>query len=162
MQHNELSPVTLCMAKAGLTAGTTTTYTTANTVTYSIGSRLYSKTAVTNGATPTTDALTSAAFKPISANQISVVVFGFDATGAIKCAQGDVQAMDASGTPIVWPSYPQLTAADTVCPFGYLVLKAGSTVVGTFTFGTNNLSAITGMTYTFQDVAALTGRPVIS
>jgi predicted secreted protein len=156
-----MSPVTLGLSKAGLTAGTTTTFTTANVFNFAVQSKAYSKAAVTNGATPTLDTVTGLAFKPISANQGSVVVFGFDTSGNVKCAQGDVQSLDVSGNFIVAPSFPQLNT-DLVCPCGYLVLKAGSTAVGTFVFGTNNLSGVTGMTYTFQDVIALTGRPQVS
>jgi hypothetical protein len=49
-----------------------------------------------------------------------------------------------------------------MCPIGYIVLKAGSTLSGTFTFGSSNLSGVTGMTYTFVDVIGLPDRPQIS
>jgi hypothetical protein len=41
-------------------------------------------------------------------------------------------------------------------------LKAGSTLSGTWTFGTNNLSGVTGMTYTFVSVSTLPDRPQVS
>ena len=45
---------TFATTKAGLTAGTTTTYSTTATVQFCIRGKSYSKTAVANGATPTT------------------------------------------------------------------------------------------------------------
>lgn len=161
MQQIDFSPLTLGLSKAGLTAGTTTTFTTANTFVYAIQSKAYSKAAAANSATPTTDSITGATFKALSANQGTVVVFGFDASGNVKCAQGGIQALDSLGNFIVYPEFPQLNQ-DTICPCGYLVLKAGSTLSGTFTFGASNLSGVTGMTYTFVDVIALTVRPQIS
>lgn len=160
MDNLQNTPLSLTTTKAGLTAGTTTTYTTANTVQYSIRGKAFSKTAVTNGATPTTDATTGAAFVPTSANQGSVYVFGFDASGAIKVSQGQVQALDAAGNFILSPQFPVIP--DTVTPFGYLVFKGASNLSGTWTFGTNNLSSVTGATYTFVDVFTLPDRPQVS
>lgn len=148
--------------KAGLTAGTTTTYTTANTVQYSIGGKSYSKTAVTNGATPTTDATSGAAFalRPVAANFGSVYVFGFDASGNVKVSQGDIKALDVSGAFIDAPQFP--IAPDNVAPFGYLIVKAGSTA-SSWTFGTSNLAGPpTGVTLTFVDVLTLPARPQIA
>jgi hypothetical protein len=42
--------------KVALAAGTTTTISTTGTTTYGINGKAYSKAAITNGATPTTDA----------------------------------------------------------------------------------------------------------
>jgi hypothetical protein len=154
------APLTLCMVKAGLAAGTTSTFSTTGATVYSIRGKAYSVAAATNGATPTTDANTVAAFPSLVANQGAIVVFGYNAAGAVKCMQGNIQALDATGNFILAPQFPPIP--DTVTPFGYLVLKAGSTLVGTFIFGTNNLSAVTGMTYAFQDVVTLTDRPQVS
>lgn len=153
-------PVTQTTTKAGLSAGTTTTYSTANTVQYSIKGKAYSKTAVTNGATPTTDAATGVAFPSFTANNGTIVVLGFDSSGAIKAAQGTTQALDVSGAFIVAPQFPAIP--DTMCPFGYIVLKGGATLASAFTFGSSNLSSVTGMTYTFVDVMTLTDRPQVS
>jgi hypothetical protein len=160
MDYLSQVPVTMATTKAGLTNGTTTTYTTANTVQYSIKGKAYSKTAVTNGATPTTDATTGAAFNAISANQGCAFVFGFDSSGAIKVSQGGIQALDTSGNFIISPQFPAIP--DTICPFGYLVFKGGSTLSGTWTFGSSNLSGVTGATYTFVDIQTLPDRPQVS
>lgn len=156
-----LRPVTGCLSKVTLAAGTTTTISTTGTTTYAIKSKAYTKAAITNGATPTTDALTGSAFTGITANQGTVVVIGLDSSGAIKAAQGSVESLDVSGNFIRAPQFPLIP--DTVCPIGYIVLKGGSTLSGTWTFGSSNLSSVTGMTYTFVDVLlGLPERPQVS
>lgn len=151
-------PLTLCTMKAGLAAGTTTTYSTTGTTLYCIKGRAYSKGAVTNGATPTTDAATGVAFLPVAANQGSVFVFCYDSGGNIKVVQGQVQALDVGGKFVLTPQFPGIP--DTLCPFGWLVATAGSTAVGNWVFGTNNLSGVTGLTYSFSDCMTLPDRPV--
>jgi hypothetical protein len=161
METLALRPVTGCLSKVTLAAGTTTTISTTGTTTYAIKSKAYTKTAITNGATPTTDALTGSAFEGFTANEGTVVVIGFDKDGNVKACQGTVEALDVSGNFILAPSFPNIP--DTMCPVGYIVLKGGSTLSGTFTFGSSNLSSVTGMTYTFVDVLlGLPERPQIS
>lgn len=160
MDFQSLSPITACLASAGLTAGTTTTYTTARAISYALGGKAYYKAAVTNGATPTTDATTGAAFVALTAGYGSAFVFGFDKDGTIKVSQGSVEALDVSGNFINLPKLPALP--DTVCPFGYLVAKGGSTLSGSWTFGSSNLSGVTGMTYAFADIATYPARPQAS
>lgn len=160
MDSLQVLPLTLCLSKVTLAAGTTTTISTTGTTTFAIGGKAFTKAAITNGATPTTDAATGAAFIGITANQGTVIVIGLDATGAIKAVQGTVQALDVSGAFIVAPQMGSVP--DTVCPVGYVVLKGGATLVGTFTFGSSNLSGVTGMTYLFVDVITLPHRPQVS
>jgi hypothetical protein len=52
----------------------------------------------------------------------------------------------------------------TSAPIGYLVIKAGSTANATtgWIFGTSNMAAVTGITYTFVDVIGLPDRPQIA
>jgi len=152
--------ITMCLSKVTLAAGTTTTISNTGTTTFTIQGKAYTKTAITNGATPTTDAATGAAFPAISANQGTVIVIGLDATGAIKAAQGTTQGLDVSGAFIQAPLMPNVP--DTMCPIGYIIFKGGSTLSGTWTFGTSNLSSVTGATYTFVDVCMLPFRPQIS
>jgi hypothetical protein len=148
--------------KAGLSAGTTTTFSTANTVQFSVGGKSYTKTAVTNGATPTSDGTTGALFalRPVLPNQGSVFTFGFDKSGNVVVSQGDIKALDASGAFIDAPQFPSFP--DTAAPFAYLVVKAGSTA-SAWTFGTSNLAGPpTGVTFTFVDVLTLPARPQIA
>jgi hypothetical protein len=154
-------PLTGCLMNAALAAGTTTTISTTGTTHYAISGKAYSTAAKTNAATPTTDSGTGAAFVGFTANNGTVVVVCFDSTGAVKAVQGSVVALDASGAFIVAPQMPNIP--DGLCPIGYIVLKGASTLVGTFTFGSSNLSGVTGMTYTFVSLAlGYPGRPQVS
>lgn len=145
---------------AGLTAGTTTTYTTANAFPFSIDGVMYSKAAVTNGASPTTDLLTGAAFKPLAVDTVNgnacVFVFAVNTAGTVSVAQGPiVKNSQLDVNPLVFPQLP-----DTVAAFGYLVARAGTTLAAPWTFGSSNLSGVTGMTYTFRNVNKLPARPI--
>ena len=162
MADNLVQPsITQVTTFAGLSAGTTTTISTANTIQYCLrGKAISPKTAITNGATPTTDAATGLAFTPLSANQGTVILLGLDASGNLKACQGSVQALDSSGAFILAPQFPN--APDTVAIFGYIVLKAGATLSGTWTFGSSNLSGVTGMTYAFTNLMGLPDRPQIA
>jgi hypothetical protein len=153
-------PLTLCLSKVTLAAGTTTTISNTGTTVFAIKGKAYSKSAMTNAATPTTDALTGSAFTALSASQGTVVVIGLDKDSNVKACQGPIVALDAANAFVQAPSFPLIP--DTMCPIGYIVLKAGSTLSGTFTFGSSNLSGVTGMTYTFVDVIGLPDRPQIS
>ena len=173
-------PVTMNFTKATLAAGTTTTISTTGTTTYAIRGKFYQKTAITNGATPTTDYATGAAFKPIPIPNTapnlalgygSIYAVGFDSAGNIRVIQGTIEALDVSGNFINAPQFGALGAqgsgyaasvSNDFCMIGYIVVKLGSTAVATWTFGTNNLSSVTGVTYTFVDVATEPDRPQVA
>lgn len=157
MEYMNLNGTTFATGKAGLAAGTTTTSTVANATNFCIDGKAYLKAIASNAATPTLDAVTGLAFPSITANQGTVVVYGLDKDGAIKCSQGTIEPLDVQGNFTKQPNFP--TTIGTVCPIGYLVLKGGATLVGTFTFGTNNLSGVSGMTYSFVDCMILPSRP---
>lgn len=159
MDALSLIPLTLQTGKPGLAAGTTTSYTIGATFPYAINGKAYSKASASNQATPTTDIVTGAAFVPVPANAGSVFVFMVDSSGNVKVAQGQVQALDASGAFVTAPQFP--VVPDGYCAFGYLVVKAGSTA-SAWTLGSSNLSGATGLTYAFQDVMTLPARPQIS
>ena len=164
MNPVEMRGLNMAMVAAGLTAGSTTTISTTATVPFCVNGKAFSKAAITNGATPTTDAANLLAFRPVPANTGSVFAVCLDATGAVKVCQGEVTNLDlASGLFINAPEFPMVP--DTLTPIGYIVIKAASTYVATTTgwlFGTHNLSAVTGITYTFVDVMTLPNRPQIS
>ena len=160
MDNLQQVPATLCVVKAGLAAGTTNTYGTTGATVYSIKGKAYSKAAATNAALPVVDRATNLPFVPLVANQGCVVTFSYDAAGNLRCAQGQVQALDGSGNFAVPPQFP--IVLDTDCVFAYLVLKAGATLAVPYVFGTSNLSGVTGMSYAFQDVFGLPDRPQVS
>lgn len=154
------SPVTLCMSKITLAAGSTTTVSNTGTITYCIRGRAYTKSAITNGATPTTDAAKGSAFRPIVANQGTIIIWGLDKDGNQKACQGSIEALDASGNFLRAPELPVLP--NTMCPMGAIVLKGGATLASAWTFGSSNLSGVTGMTYLFVDLLGMPDRPFIS
>lgn len=154
------SPLSICVTKAGLGAGTTTTFTTTSAVVFSNKGKMYSVAAATNVATPTLDADTSATFLPLNVNQGCTFLFGYNAAGVLNVTQSGLQALDAAGKFIIAPQIPAVPKG--VTPFGYLVASAGSTLASAWTFGTSNLSGVTGMTYAFQDIMTLPDRPQVS
>lgn len=165
MQNLDMRGVTQVTTKAGLTAGTTTTYTTANAVQYAIDGKAYSKSAVTNGATPTTDVNTAAAFTAVGASKGCVFVFGFNAAGAIKVAQGEIVDIttDADGANASFLDYPEFPSLpDDFAAFGYMVTKVGASGTA-WTFGSSNLAGPpSNVLHTFADVQTLPVRPQIS
>lgn len=152
-------PLTMCTMKAAIAAGTTSTLSTTGTTLFCIKGKAYSKGALTNQATPTTDAGTGAAFPSFGPSQGVVVVVGFDKSGNLKAVQGGIQTLDSSGAFVNAPQFGAVP--DTMCPIGYIVLKAGSTA-SAFTFGSSNLSGATGLTYVFTDLMTLPDRPQVS
>ncbi len=161
MNALEQIPLTLCMNKAGFVAGTTTTTSiTANPLAYVIQDKHFTRATVTNGATPTIDGNTGVAFLPVAANQGSVFVFGYNAAGVLSVYQGQVASLDVAGAFILSPQMPVIP--DAVCPYAYLIIRAGATAIGNWTLGVNNMSAVTGITYTFVDIANLPARPQVS
>lgn len=181
------APITMCMSKATLAAGTTTTISTTGTTTFLIESFFYTKTAITNGATPTTDWVTGAAFIPIPipltstglgpsipgpcAAYACAYTIGFDHSGNVKAIQGPIVGIDANGNfisaaptlnPALGPAGPNpgsiaggVSANNDFCPIGFVVTKLGSAAVATWTFGTNNFSSVTGVTWSFNDICSL-------
>jgi hypothetical protein len=123
--------------------GAVTTHDTTVTITYAINGKAYSKTAITTGATPTTDHNDGAVFPGLNANQGTVVVWGLNAAGDVKCMMGKIEALDSAGNFKVAPEFPNVK--DDVCVIAYQILKAGSTLAAEFNFGTDNWNAA-GMT----------------
>lgn len=165
---NDLSniSVNMVMTKAGLVAGTTTTYSiTANPLTYCINGKAYTKATVTNGATPTLDLNTGVASLPLQIGQGSVYVFCYNAAGTIGVAQGSIETLDVTGAFIRAPKFGAIPSS--YVPFGYLVVRAAPSTattpaVASWTFGVNNLSGVTGVTYAFQDLLGMPDRPQIA
>jgi hypothetical protein len=154
-QASEIRGITLCVSKAGLTAGTTSTYTTAAAVNGFIGGKYATALAAqTNTATPTTDA-NGDAFTVVTASQCSVFVYCITAAGAIAVYQGTVEDLDSDAVDIR-PSFPTIDY-ETHLPFGYVVV-VNSSAGSDWTFGASNWTA-TGVTDTYTDVGVLPSRP---
>jgi hypothetical protein len=177
MDYQSGVPATFCLSKVTLAAGSTTTISNTGTTTFAIKGKAYTKTAMTNVATPTTDYVTSLAFKTIPIPNTApnlglgygcVFTVGFDHNGNVKVTQGTIEALDVNGNFINAPQFGgagpagSSTTDNDFCPIGYIVVQLGATAVATWTFGTNNLSGVTGVTYTFVDLITLPDRPQVS
>jgi hypothetical protein len=136
--------------------GAETVYDTTVAITSCINGKLTPRAAVTDGATPTTDAVTGAAFRPLTANRGCVIVWALEGS-TVRCMQGPIEVLDG-GVFQIAPKFPNVP--DTMAPFAYQVLKAGATA-GTITFGSSNWNA-TGFTNVIQNVAVLPDRPQVA
>lgn len=170
MDYLSQSPFTQCTKKAGLTNGTTTTFSfTANPLEYAIRGKFYSKATQTNAATPTTDGNTGAAFVAIPAGTSTaayggVFVWAYDTSGNVKVYQGQTQATDlaadgANTKFVVSPQFPAIP--DNVAPFAYTVVKVGTSGAA-FTMGSTSLASGSNISVTHVDINTLPDRPQVS
>ena len=158
LHANKLTSVNMCTTSGLLTAtGGVTTHDTTVTIVYIIDGKIRTKTAITTGATPTTDAVTGSAFTALTANKGCIFVWCLDTSGNVKVVQGPIADM-AGGSFVNAPNFPDVP--DTLCPFAYMVAKAASNA-GTITFGSSNWNA-TGYTNTIVNIATLPSRPQVS
>lgn len=149
---------TFCTSKVALAAGTTTGLSSTGAILYCIQGKAYSGIALSS-ITKTTDLVTGVAFVPVPTNFGSVFIVGMNTSGTSAVVQGSVEALDVAGKFINAPRLAPIPAG--FCPIGYIVIQVGSTG-SAWTYGTSNLSAATGVTYTFQDLMTLPDRLQIS
>jgi len=167
MQAQKLVGVTISLTSPAMVAGTTNTLTTTVSSNCIIKGRFATvKTAITNSSfateSITTDAATGLAFVPLTSTSTqgsaAAIVFGINAAGAIKVAQGPATptALGVTTTPgafLASPLFPELP--DDFCPVAYTIART-SPSVPTFTVGSaswaNNCT-------TFANVALLPDRP---
>lgn len=161
MDYLQQIPVTMATTIGGLAVGTTTTLTLANDVQYCIKGKGYKKSAVSNTATPTTDAATGLAFNAIAVNKAGVFAICLDSSGALKVVQGgyNVAYSDAGEFTNGPPQLP--VVPDNLCPIGYELVKVISTG-SAWTFGTSNQASQTGITKVLVDCFTLPDRPQTS
>lgn len=158
-----------CSTSGLLTAtGAETVYDTTVTINYVIDGKIATKTAVTDGATPTTDYNTGAAFPALVGGASvantpgygCIVVWGLISGGTVKCVMGPHSRLDMAGSFVNAPQFPSVPA--DMVPFAYQVLKAGATASATaIVFGTANWNA-SGFTNAIHNVAFLPSRPQVS
>lgn len=162
MLTQELRGNTFATSSGVLTAtGAETVHDTTVTITFCINGKAYTKTAITDGATPTTDHNTGAAFTaiPIGGGYGYALVWALNASGTMKLMQGALSAWDGTSfdPPPAFPTIP-----DDVCPIAYQLIKGGSTVAAAWLPGTGNWNA-TGITSDVPDnVLVLPSRPQTS
>ena len=152
--------ITAAFSSGLLTAtGAETVYDTTVTIQFAIKGKMgTARTAVADGVTETTGN-TSAAGITLTANKGRVVVWGVIAAGTVKVEEGPIASLDSAGNFIDAPQFPSIP--DAFCPFAYQVIKADSTTVGTWDFGTDNWNA-TGVTNVIVNVSQLPDRPQIA
>ncbi|MBV8049122.1 MAG: hypothetical protein JO171_18385 [Paludibacterium sp.] len=143
----------------GVAATAAKTYTTQN-MTYSNQGKLGYIAGAAGATTPTTDAVTGKAFKPLLIGQGCCYVWVISA-GAVGLVQGPVPPslpsgsigtnVDSNGNFTAPPQFPGLP--DSMTPFAYSVVTIGSTYAGTgFIPGSSDNWNATGVTTTQQDV----------
>lgn len=170
MDRLALRGLNMCTTSGLLTAtGAETVYDTTVTIVYALNGKLATKTAVTDGATPTTDYATGVAFPLLigggsvanTPGQGAVVVWGLVSGGTVVCMQGPVVGLDMQGKfKHDGPEFP--TVPGDVVPFAYQVLKAGATAASAgIRFGTSNWNA-TGFTNAIVNVLVLPDRPQVA
>lgn len=166
MTQSLINNGTGCLSRVTLAAGTTTTVSSTGTIVYAIRGEAYSASALSNTATPTTDINTGTAFVGVKAGYGSTFVYGLNAAGALKCAQGTVVPLNTVTSTYAWDLSPQFPALpDDFCPIAYLTILAGSTADATTGWiqGSSNQASVTGITYARQDVAlGMPDRPQTS
>ena len=136
--------------------GAETVYDTTVAISYSINGKAYSKAAVTDGATPTTQG-DGSALTQLTASKGCFLVWCLNAAGTVSIFQGDIQTLDVQNEFVKAPNFPYIDYS-TYCPFAYQELKAANTA-GTITIGSSNWNA-TGFTNTIQNVHTLPARPL--
>ena len=170
MQSNSVYGLAFNHTSAALVAGTTNTLTSTVTTVCSINGKFATtKGAITNSSfateSITTDATTGLAFIPLTststAGSACALVFGINAAGALKLAQGPIvaTALGVTTTPgafIAAPQFPALPA--DFCPIAYTLVRT-SPSVPTFTVGTSSWA---NNSTTFQNIATLPVRPQIA
>lgn len=166
MEYQAYAPLTYTANKAGLTNGTTTTFSfTANPLQYVINGKFYSKATQTNAATPTTDGNTGVAFLPVSAGYGCAYVWAYDASGAVKVYQGPITALTtiaADGANCAFglaPAFPSVPG--NAAPFGYTIVKVGSSGAA-HTMGSTSLASGSNISVAHQDVSTLPDRPQVA
>lgn len=169
MNNLELRGAAFCTTSGLLTAtGAETVHDTTVTINYVIDGKIDTKTAITDGATPTTDYVTGAAFPALVGGASvantpgygCIVVWGLIAGDTVKCMMGPHERLDMQGNFVRAPQFP--TVPKEVAVFAYQVLKAGATASATaIVFGTANWNA-TGFTNAIVNCAYLPARPQVS
>jgi hypothetical protein len=152
-------------ASAGMVAGTTSTYTTTVTTNCCINGKFCTTLgAQTNTATPTTDAVTGTTFNALAPNQCCALVFGQNAAGAIRLAQGRIIACGPGVTTTVGPliSEPQFPGLpDDFVALAYTIVRTAPSAAA-WTPGSSNWTASGVSASVFQNVAQLPNRPQAS
>ncbi len=141
------------------TAGAETVYDTTATLIFSIDGVAYTLTAVTDGATPTTDGNTGLAFDPVYPDQACVLAWCINAAGTVSLIQSAISAVNGDTDVIIEPiQFPNIPS-DRVC-FAYTLFQtAGTSSAAGLLPGTANWNS-TGLTATERNLLGQPSRPI--
>lgn len=140
-----------------LSTGTTSSYSTAAILTFSVnGFRGTPLAAQTNAASPTVDFATNAPIT-LGPSQSRCVVWAINQAGTVACFAGPVVDY-TNAVYTVPPQFPPIP--DTHVPFAYQLLRTAANS-GTITFGSTAWNA-TGYTNVIGNVYVLPDRPQVS
>ena len=162
MQASDVKGLNMAFTSGALTGtGAETVYDTTVTIAYTVDGKLKTKTAVTDGATPTTDGNTGATFDVVLPDKVSVFVWGLNASGTVSVYQGSIESVDGdTDVAKIYPQFPSIP--DTVTPFAYTIFQTtGASSASGLGFGVANWNA-TGLTATHVNISTLPSRPQIS
>ena len=157
--------ITVNLANAAAVAGTTSTLTTTVTTAGLINGEFVTPvTALTNSASPTTDANSGAAFIALQPNQCCALVYGQNKAGTIKLAQGPIIATLPGVTTTVGgmfdaPQFPPLP--DDFLPLAYTIVQTAPSA-SAWTPGSGSWNASGVSATTFQNVGQLPKRPQVA
>lgn len=153
--------LTLNLGNAGVAAGTTSTITTTAATNAAIrGSFTTTLAAAANQVSPTIDAQTGLAFRPLAPNQATALVVGVNAAGVLQLAQGSIESTltGVTTTPGAFNVLPQFpTLPDDFVPLAYAEVRTAPSAA-TWTPGTSAWAA-SGVVTTFRNVTTLPARP---
>jgi len=159
--------LTLGATKTGLihTAGSAKTFATTIASDGMIGGKhVVALPVTTGGTTPVLDATTGAAFKVLTDNQATVIVWGQNAAGTIQLSQGGIEATEVGITTTAGafkraPAFPSLP--DDFMVLAYQLIRTAPSA-SDFTIGTSNWNATGITTGTAVNCGVLPERPQTS
>ena len=155
--------------------GAETVYDTTGTMVLSLNGVLFSKAAVTDGATPTLDANTGSAFVALigggsvanTPGQATKFLWMVNSVGTVKVAQALRSPgllagfpLDMNGNYTAQGGKPNLPPVpEGYVPFAIMTVKAGATASASgWLLGTSNWNA-SGVTVSIEDIGSLPNRP---
>lgn len=150
---------------SGMSAGTTSTFTTTAATNCVINGKFCTPLAAAgNVASPTSDASTGLPFVPLQPNQACMLVFGQNQAGAIRLCQGPITptSLGVTTTPgalVLDPQFPALP--NDFVPLAYTIVRTAP-AAAPWTPGTGSWTASGVVASTFQNISDLPNRPQVS
>lgn len=151
----------MAMGKAGVVVDAgATTYDIVTAFDFCVDGKAFTKATVSNGATPTLDGTTGAAFTAVLPDEACILVMALDAAGVVSVHQGPKVTVDGTSDELDFAAQLPMVDLSVYCPFAYIKYQtAGTSAAGGLRPGTDNWNA-TGLTSTAVDLIAYPARPV--